>query len=82
MDHNAKRNRDICKLLDTKKVSYSIIAKMMDVSRSAVAGIAFRRRHPVATLKHSPQRRGTGNKTGLGYQRASYYPAKTLHVSL
>jgi hypothetical protein len=69
---NSKRNRDICKMLDTKKPSYSIIAKMMRTTRNAVSGVAFRRRHP--GLKKVGVGRGHGKRT--------YYPEKTLHVSL
>lgn len=64
---NSKRNRDICKLLDTKKVSYGVIAKMMGTTRNAVAGIAFRRRHPY--IKR-------------GYRPKSYQPKTTIRVAL
>lgn len=36
---------EIYRLLDTKKYSYSIIAKMTKTNRNKVAGLAFRRRH-------------------------------------
>lgn len=82
MDNNTKRNRDIGKLLDTKKLSYAVIAEMMGTTRCAVSGIAFRRRHPPKVCQRSPNSRGGRNKIGHGYQPASYYPKKTIHVPL
>lgn len=79
---NAKRNQDICKLLDTKKVSYAVIAKRIGTTRQAVSGVAFRRRHPPEVRQRSPNSGGGKNKIGHGYQRQSYYPKKTLHVTL
>lgn len=70
MSGNSKRNRDICKLLDTKKVSYSIIARMTMTTRNVVSGVAFRRRYPGQ------------NRAGVGAGHRTYYPEKTLHVSL
>jgi hypothetical protein len=49
----SKRNSRIGELLDTKKFSYAVIAEKVGTTRNAVAGVAFRRRHPYPTLIRS-----------------------------
>lgn len=65
------RNAYIGKLLSTKRLSFAVIAEMLGVTRNVVAGVAFRRAHPIATLI------GNRNKTGTGWRMKTYYPEKT-----
>jgi len=58
------------------KWSYQLIADHFKVSRSVVAGILFRAKHPVSERVHSP--RGLAkNKIGTGFKPSSYYPDYT-----
>jgi len=75
---NRKRNATICRLACEQRLSYSVIAEMMDVTRSTVAGVVFRNRHPVETrvaLEGAPEY--NRNMMGTGWQPPSYYPEKT-----
>jgi hypothetical protein len=74
----SKRNSRIGELLDTKKFSYAVIAEKVGTTRNAVAGVAFRRRHPYPTLICSANSDGA-NMLGTGFRRSSYYPENTAH---
>jgi hypothetical protein len=75
---NRKRNALICKLADEKRLSYSVIAEMIGVSRNVVAGVVFRHHHPIETRSaaagHPAYDR---NMMGTGWRPSSYYPEKT-----
>ena len=70
LDHDV-----ICALLDTRRYSYEVIARMCNTTRGTVGGLAFRRRHPRHTLVYGETKRD-GLKTGRGWQEPSYYPSK------
>ena len=57
----------ILTLLDTRRYSYRVIARMCGSTRGAVSGLAFRKRHKHSELTHSPN--GRTNKTGNGWQQ-------------
>lgn len=75
---NKKRNATVCKLAEDQRLSYSVIAEMMGMTRNAVAGIVFRHRHPIETRVASNGRAVYDrNKIGTGYRYQTYYPEKT-----
>lgn len=76
---NGKRNADILKLVDTKRLSYEVIAEMMGVTRCAVAGVVFRRRYPPSVrIDGNGKTCGSGRtKMGHGWRPQSYFPEKT-----
>ena len=74
-EQNPIRNAMIATLLKDKRLSYAVIAEMLNTSRNVVAGVAFRLRHPLAARISSAD--GYKNMTGTGWRRASYWPEKT-----
>lgn len=71
------RNTTIKLLLKSRRLSYSVIAEMTGTTRNAVAGVAFRLRHPRSMMIPSPSNRNKPNKIGHGWQPHSYEPEKT-----
>ena len=55
--------------------SYQLIADAVGVTRNAVAGALFRMRHPPAGCRAKGV---SHNKTGSGFQPASYRPERTV----
>lgn len=76
---NSARDKQIGRLLDQKRLSYALIAQKFGVTRNVVAGIAFRRKHPIT--ERIPPAGYPGwqrNMIGTGYQYRSYWPEKTV----
>lgn len=59
--------------------SYQIIGHCFGVTRTTIAGVLFRHRHPSDQLVKSGN--GHRNKTGTGFTQASYYPTFTARNS-
>lgn len=74
----SKQNAEILRfwLSKKKKWSYGVIADHFGISRSRVAGIVFRYRHPASERVSSP---GRNNKSiiGTGFREQSYRPDYT-----
>ncbi len=68
----------ILALLDTRRYSYRVIARMCGSTRGTVAGLAFRRHHRHSELTNSPN--GRANKTGNGWRAPRYQPDHTVRA--
>ncbi len=76
---NSKRTAAIIAAVEIKKWSYGLVARKLNIDRNVVAGVMFRHRHPIETLKPSPNSKsGSRNKAGTGYCKAQFHPKKTL----
>ncbi len=73
---SSERDARILAYVAERKLSYAVIGELCGCTRGTVGGVVFRDRHPRTALVKSKASRSP-NKTGHGFQPASYRPEKT-----